>query len=190
MLFRSKRHERLLAAEPWDLLIVDEAHHLNADKDTGATLGYRLVDKLLKKNLVKARLFFTGTPHRGKDYGFFALLHLLRPDLFSPKAMPDTQIPHLREVLIRNNKQNVTDMAGNKLFKPVVNHPETYAYSEEEAEFYDLLTNFISDGRAYASTLSENEQRAVMLVLIAMQKLASSSIAAIRQTLKIGRAHV
>ncbi|AVD70405.1 DEAD/DEAH box helicase [Desulfobulbus oralis] len=179
----NKRHERLLAAEPWDLLIVDEAHHLNADKDTGATLGYRLVDKLLKKNLVKARLFFTGTPHRGKDYGFFALLHLLRPDLFSPKAMPDAQIPHLREVLIRNNKQNVTDMAGNKLFKPVVNHPETYAYSEEEAEFYDLLTNFIADGRAYASTLSENEQRAVMLVLIAMQKLASSSIAAIRRAL-------
>src|SRR5690606_33500842 len=43
---------------------------------------------------------------------------------------------------------------------------------------------FIISGRAYASKLSSNEGRAVMLVLIAMQKLASSSIAAIRRALQ------
>ena len=178
------RHQRLLAAEPWDLLVVDEAHHLNADKEGGATLGYRLVNKLVEEDMVRSRLFFTGTPHRGKDYGFFALLHLLQPELFSPTEPVAGQLPHLRTVIIRNNKQNVTDMQGQKLFKPVGNYPETYSYTEAETDFYATLTEFIADGRAYASSLPSANQRAVMLVLIAMQKLASSSIAAIRRALK------
>ena len=37
-----------------------------------------------------------------------------------------------------------------------------------------MLTDFIATGKAYASKLSENDGRAVMLVLIAMQKLAKS----------------
>jgi len=180
---RNGRHERLLSSEPWDLLIVDEAHHLNADEDSGATLGYRLIDNLVRENLTRARLFFTGTPHRGKDYGFFALLHLLRPEHFSPNTPLEEQLPLLRDVIIRNNKQNVMDMEGKKIFKPLNVSSETYAYSEEEGEFYDLLTEFIGTGRAYASSLSSTNQRAVMLVLISMQKLASSSIAAIRRAL-------
>lgn len=177
------RHQRLFESEPWDLLIVDEAHHLNADEDAGATLGYRLIDSLVRENLTRSRLFFTGTPHRGKDYGFFALLRLLRPDQFSPSNPIQEQLPFLREVIIRNNKQNVTDMQGNKIFKPVSVSSETYSYTEEEAAFYNLLTEFIASGRAYASNLSSTNQRAVMLVLISMQKLASSSIAAIRRAL-------
>lgn len=177
------RHKRLFKSEPWDLLIVDEAHHLNADEDAGATLGYRLVDNLVRENLTRTRLFFTGTPHRGKDYGFFALLRLLRPDQFSPNTPLQEQLPLLRDVIIRNNKQNVMDMEGKKIFKPVNVSSETYAYSTEEADFYALLTEFIATGRAYASSLSSTNQRAVMLVLISMQKLASSSIAAIRRAL-------
>jgi len=177
------RHQRLFESEPWDLLVVDEAHHLNADEDAGATLGYRLIEGLVRNNLTRSRIFFTGTPHRGKDYGFFALLRLLRPDQFSPNNPIQEQLPHLREVIIRNNKQNVTDMEGKKIFKPVSVLSQTYSYTEEEASFYNLLTEFIASGRAYASSLSSTGQRAVMLVLISMQKLASSSIAAIRRAM-------
>jgi ERCC4-related helicase len=183
---RDDRHQRIFEAEPWDLLIVDEAHHLNADEDKGATLGYRLVDGLVRENLTRSRIFFTGTPHRGKDYGFFALLRLLRPDQFSPNRPIEEQLPYLRDVIIRNNKQNVTDMEGKRIFKPISVNSETYSYTEEEAAFYNLLTEFIASGRAYASNLSSTDQRAIMLVLISMQKLASSSIAAIRKAL-VGR---
>ena len=183
---RNDRHQRIFEAEPWDLLIIDEAHHLNADEDKGATLGYKLVDGLVRENLTRSRIFFTGTPHRGKDYGFFALLRLLQPDVFSPNRPIEEQLPYLRNVIIRNNKQNVTDMEGKRIFRPVNVSSETYSYTEEEAAFYNLLTEFIASGRAYASNLSSMDQRAVMLVLISMQKLASSSIAAIRRAL-IGR---
>jgi hypothetical protein len=47
-----------------------------------------------------------------------------------------------------------------------------------------MLTEFIVTGKAYASSLASNDGRAVMLVLISMQKLASSSVAAIRRALK------
>ena len=85
-------------------------------------------------------------------------------------------------MLIRNFKQKVTDMAGGRLFQPVRNHPET-STTEAERDFYDL-THFILSGNAYASGLRQSQRRQVTLVLIAMQKIASSSVAAIRAALK------
>lgn len=178
------RHDRLLESPPWDLVMVDEAHHLNADEESGPTLAYKLIGKLQEENHVESMVFFTGTPHRGKNFGFFALLKLLRPDLFDPRKDFREQIPLLREVLIRNNKQNVTDLEGNKLFKPPHVFPETYPYSVQEEFFYNMLTDFITTGNLYANRLGANDGRVVMLVLISMQKLASSSVAAIRRALK------
>ncbi|MEH6628802.1 MAG: DEAD/DEAH box helicase [Motiliproteus sp.] len=178
------RHQRMLEAEPWDLLIVDEAHHLNTEEKSEPTQGFQLVESLLEKEQVESCIFFTGTPHRGKSWGFWALMNLLRPDLFDPKKSDEEQIVHLREALIRNNKSLVTDMQGNKLFKPVSVYSEVYSYSPEEAQFYQLLSEFITGGKAYATSLSSQGGRQVMLVLIAMQKLASSSVAAIGKTLR------
>lgn len=177
-------HDRLLSAEPWDLVIVDEAHHLNSDEKTGKTLGYQLLEQLIEHGRVESCVFFTGTPHRGKQYGFWSMLRLLRPDLFNPERPDDEQYENLPEVLIRNNKQSVTDMHGKKLFSPVVQYPETYHYTPEEDHFYRTLTDFIETGRAYASSLSLQGGQQVMLVLIAMQKLASSSVAAIRRAIE------
>lgn len=181
---RSGRHERLFEAPAWDMLIVDEAHHLNADAQTGRTLGYQLVEGLVREQRVQSCVFFTGTPHRGKPFGFWSLMSLLRPDLFDPRQPEDEQLPQLRQALIRNFKQKVTDMAGNRLFRQVNNHPETYDYTEAEEKFYQLLTRFILAGNAYASGLQQSQRRQVTLVLIAMQKIASSSVAAIRVALR------
>lgn len=180
----NERHQRMLEAPPWDLILVDEAHHLNADEQGGPTLGYRLVEKLVEANQIGSMVFFSGTPHRGKNFGFLALLKLLRPDLFDPKRPLEDQLPHLQHVMVRNNKQNVTDLKGNRLFKAPLVTSETYSYGPDEERFYEMLTEFIATGKAYASTLDSNDQRTAILVLIAMQKLASSSVAAIRRALK------
>ncbi|HDR2706080.1 TPA: DEAD/DEAH box helicase family protein [Enterobacter mori] len=173
------RHERMLKADDWDLLIIDEAHHLNSLEDSGATQGYRFVQKLIDHGKFASRLFFTATPHRGKNYGFFALLRLLRPDLFDVNKPFETQQHHVRDVVIRNNKQTVTNMDGERLFKTVSVASQTYHFSEAEQSFYDRLTRFILSGQAYASSLTSANQQAVQLVLTAMQKLAASSVAAI-----------
>jgi superfamily II DNA or RNA helicase len=182
---RNGRHDRLFEGDPWDMVIIDEPHHLGADEHSGFTLGYRLVARLVEESRVESMLFFTGTPHRGKNFAFLALLKLLRPDLFDPQKPLRSQLPNLRQVMIRNNKQNVTDLKGNKLFFPPKVSAVTYTYSEAEAYFYEMLTRFILTGKAYASSLnSSNDGRAVILVLITLQKLASSSVAAIRRALK------
>jgi len=181
---RGGRHERLLDSEPWDLLIVDEAHHLNADEDGGPTLGYQLANRLRENNLVTSIVFFTGTPHRGKNFNFLALLRLLRPDLFNPRENLQRQLRNLNQVMIRNNKQNVTDLKGKRIFQPPRVSSETFTYSDEEERFYSMLTQFILSGQAYASSLDPTDRRAVMLVLVTMQKLASSSVAAIRRAIE------
>ena len=181
---RGGRHQRVFESPPWDLLIVDEAHHVNADEDSGPTLGYKLAQRLVEEKKVASIIFFTGTPHRGKNFGFLALLHLLRPDLFDPRESLAAQLPRLREAVIRNNKNSVTDMHGEKLFQAPTVASETYAYSPQETHFYEMLTEFILTGKAYASTLGASDRRLVILVLIAMQKLASSSVAAIRRALR------
>ncbi|MCG3777274.1 MAG: RNA polymerase-associated protein RapA [Nitrospira sp.] len=181
---RAGRHERLFDSEPWDLLVVDEAHHLNADEDSGPTLGYKLVDRLVQEHHVASMVFFTGTPHRGKDFGFLSLLRLLHPDDFDPRRPISEQLSLLSTAMIRNNKQNVTDLSGERLFRAPRVSSETYTFSEPEARFYAMLTEFILAGKAYASSLDSTNGRAVILVLIAMQKLASSSVAAVRRALK------
>jgi SNF2 family DNA or RNA helicase len=186
------RHQRMFDAREWDLVIVDEAHHLNADEQTGPTLAYNLMNQLIyEQKKFTSIVFFTGTPHRGKHYQFFALLKLLRDDLFNPSEAsrsPDklkNQITHLRSVMLRNNKQLVTNMRGEKIFQPSQTFSETYSYSDEEKAFYNQLTNFITTGKTYASKLSKQEvQKTVILILICMQKLASSSVAAIHRALQ------
>ena len=161
-----------------------EAHRLNIDEVSGMTLGYKLLATLEQHKRVNSLLFFTGTPHRGKDYGFVSLLSLLRPDLFSPRQTLEAAFDHLPSVMLRNNKQKVTDMQGRPLFPPVHIHKEEYAYTTEEFAFYERLTEFILSGRTYARERHAAQQRVLTFVLLTLQKLASSSLAAIRRALQ------
>ena len=176
------RWEQMLEADPWDLVLIDEAHHLNAAEDGTKTLGLQLIEAMEKRELIGGLLLFTGTPHRGKDRGFLSLLHLL-DDTIDPKKSLEDYVERLPGLMIRNNKQNVTDLQGERLFQPVSVHNLLYSHTPAEGEFHKKLREFIVTGRAYAGDMKSGQQRSVMLVLIAMQKLAASSIAAIRRAL-------
>lgn len=178
------RHDRMLQTEPWDLIIVDEAHHLNVDEQAGMTLAHRLIRKLQDADRLQSLLLFTGTPHRGKHYGFLALMSLVRPDLFDPRRPVEPQLALLPQALVRNNKYHVTNLRGERLFKEPQVKTIPYHYNTEESAFYQMMTEFIASGRAYASGLQGGSGRTVMLVLIALQKLASSSVAAVRSALQ------
>lgn len=175
--------QRLLDAAPWDMVMVDEAHHFQAH-ERSSTLTYNLLRQLEDKGRIRSLVLFTGTPHRGKDYGFMALMQLVRPDLFDPSRDTAEQLPNLRHAMIRNNKALVTDLQGTKLFHPVSTQTIDYEYSPAEAQFYTTMSTFIVDGRAYAMSLSGRQQTARILLLIALQKLAASSIAAISSALE------
>jgi len=179
-----KRRSQILESEPWELVIVDEAHHMNATERQGKTLQYQFFEELEQAGKVISTILFTGTPHRGFDYGFFSLMKLVNPDVFDPKGDYSTQFSELSKYFIRNNKQNTVDMDGNKLFKPIHQHPQSFSYTDKEALFYEELSDFIEEGKAYALSKSGTIVNSIQLVLIALQKLASSSIAAVTSALE------
>ena len=184
---RGKRRglrERLLEADPWDVVVVDEAHHFGADKRTGRTLAYELVEQMEERRRIRSLLLFTGTPHRGKDFQFYSLMRLVRPELFDPDADASDNLRHLRQAMIRNNKASVTDLHGTPIFTSVTTEKRDYAYSEAEAHFYRTLSEFVSEGRTHAASFSGRAHTARQLVLTTIQKLAASSLAAIRNALQ------
>lgn len=179
-----QRRKQILESEPWDLVIVDEAHHMNATERQGKTLQYKFFEQLEQAGRVISTILFTGTPHRGFDFGFFSLMKLVNPDVFDPKDDYATQFSELSKYFIRNNKQNTVDMDGNKLFKPIHQHPKSFSYTDKESVFYEELSEFIEEGKAYALSKSGTIVNSIQLVLIALQKLASSSIAAVTAALE------
>jgi superfamily II DNA or RNA helicase len=179
-----ERHERLLEAPVWDMVVVDEAHHLNVEKGANRTLGFDLLDKLQLAGKVDSCVLFSGTPHRGKNYGFWSLMSLVGREVFGLKRDETEMLAALPHYLIRNAKQKATDMQGKPLFQPLRQFLETFSYTPPKEAFYRLMSEFIMAGKAYASSLTSTEGGQVMLVLIALQKLASSSIAAVLAALK------
>ena len=179
-----QRKKQIFESDPWDLVIVDEAHHMNATQRQGKTLQYSFFEELEQAGKVISIILFTGTPHRGFDYGFFSLMKLVNPTVFDPKGDYSSQYKELPNYFIRNNKQNTVDMDGNKLFKPIHQHPKSFSYTATESLFYEKLSDFIEEGKTYALSKSGTIVNSIQLVLIALQKLASSSIAAVTAALE------
>lgn len=73
--------DRVAASGPWDVLIVDEAHHLSDWSEDGSDpqQRMRLCRRLIKDRLVPGgRVFLlSGTPHQGSEEKFKNLLRLL-----------------------------------------------------------------------------------------------------------------
>ena len=64
----------------WDLVVFDEAHRLTPTATT-----FHQVGRLLAKNTPRA-LLMTATPHRGKEWLFRHLLHLVDPEVYPDPA--------------------------------------------------------------------------------------------------------
>lgn len=77
------RMERLISGPAWDLIVIDEAHHLSRRKSGGklsVTQNYRLADALRLRT--RDLLFLSATPHQGDSFQFWSLVRLLDDQLF------------------------------------------------------------------------------------------------------------
>ena len=97
LLYGSKRQKGLLQLDPppqFDLVIVDEAHHI---RNTN-TLRHRAI-RFLCDN-AEAVIFLTATPIQLSDHDLFVLLNTLRPDVIIDEATYTTITepnPHINE---------------------------------------------------------------------------------------------
>lgn len=76
----NEKRARQTVAAGWDLLVVDEAHHLEWSP-AGASPQYAVVDALARKT--PGVLLLTATPQQLGPEGHFARLRLLDPDRYS-----------------------------------------------------------------------------------------------------------
>ena len=86
-LANSKKRANQVIAAGWDLLIVDEAHHLEWQPNA-ASKHYKLVEDLAKKT--ESLLLLTATPRQLGAEGHFARMRLLDPDKY-------VDIEHIQE---------------------------------------------------------------------------------------------
>jgi superfamily II DNA or RNA helicase len=189
---RPQRMDRLLAAPKWDMIIFDEAHHLTRlryGSKVQATLNYKLGEAL--RGHTRDLLFLSATPHQGDAFQFWSLIHLLDDQLFdSPEAL-ESHRGLLNRVIIRRTKREVTDAEGRPLFVRRQVTTERFEPALREQRFYEKLTNYLKDGYSAAGVGASGgtgrpsrDQRAIGFVMVAFQKMMSSSPRAIRQALR------
>jgi len=177
-----------LDADPWDLVIFDEAHHLTKPGVQMYELAKYFRDKKKSKNTI----FLTATPHSGNHDHFCNMLHLLRPDLVDRptkrlKCLPD--LP-LAKMIIRNRKHFVTDAKGNKIFYGIAKAMILpFRPTKDEVEFAEGVKKYLKHGYDAASKLDSQDRSAVGFLMATFGKLASSSREALKSALQ-GRVDV
>ncbi len=95
MLAADRQRAQQVIDAGWDLLIVDEAHHMEWTPES-ASPQYALVESLAQKT--KGLLLLTATPQQLGPEGHFARLRLLDPDRYSDLAKFLDECSHYEEV--------------------------------------------------------------------------------------------
>jgi SNF2 family DNA or RNA helicase len=170
----------------WDLVVVDEAHHLSAYRygagdEEERTERYKL-GELLRKNSIH-RLFLSATPHKGRRDHFQLLLRLLDEDLFAEDQLP-REIVHSDEpgtVFLRRMKEDMVDLEGDNIFKDRNVHTVNYNIEGEELDFYEAVTEYVQN---QFQSAWKKENRNVQFALIILQRRVASSITAAKKSLE------
>lgn len=145
---KSPKHYPHVTNRNWDLVIVDEAHHLK----NRSTLNWKLVNALNKRFI----LMLTATPVQNSLVELFNLLTLLKPGLLKTEAAfkkeyvsanngrvpknPEKLRQLMREVMVRNTR-SLVDIQLPKRFATTI----TVTPSSSEQKLYQDLTNFLRE---------------------------------------------
>jgi superfamily II DNA or RNA helicase len=164
----------------WDLVVFDEAHRL-----TPTAAGFHQVGRLLAKNTPRA-LMMTATPHRGKEWLFRHLLHLVDPAIYpDPGADPNVELSALRPGpihFLRRMKEDLVDYDGKtRLFKGRAAHNLSVPLSQNEYGYYQAALDMVD--RFFAPA-------AQPLARMVYGKRAASSLHALAETLRRRHDHM
>jgi len=181
---RPTRVKKLLEAPRWDLIVFDEAHHLTAYQagtKVTKTQNFKLAEAL--RDHSRDLLLLSATPHQGDHFRFWMLIRLLNPSLFLNTADMLHNRHRLNSVVFRRTQADACDAHGNPLFSRRQVHTAAFRLSQPEIRFYEALLDYLRDGYNLAEA-SGNKGRALGFVMTIFQKIAASSFAAVRATLR------
>ena len=160
----------------WDLVIIDEAHHVAGSNDDVAR--YQLARGLA--SAAENLLLLTATPHSGKSESFRRFLGLLDPSFQDGREITKETV---KAIIARTDKCGAVDNAGRPLFHPRTTHLELVGWEQHplHRELYEEITEYVRDGFLKARA-SGNTARGFLMLLL--QRLVASSSAAILSALE------
>lgn len=154
---KSAKHYPHVTSRTWDLVVVDEAHHLK----NRTTLNWKLVNALNKRFI----LMLTATPVQNSLVELFNLLTLLKPGLLQTEAAfkkeyvdsrngrvpknPEKLRSLMREVMVRNTRALV-DVKLPKRFATTI----TVTPSAGEEKLYQDLSEYLRNSEDKLDRLS------------------------------------
>ncbi|HEL5054237.1 TPA: DEAD/DEAH box helicase family protein [Stenotrophomonas maltophilia] len=175
--YNRERFEDLVSAA-WDLVIIDEAHRMGGSTEQVAR--YKLGAALAEAS--PYLLLLSATPHQGKTDQFMRLMQLLDRDAFPDEDSVSRE--RVQPFVIRTEKRAAINAEGQPLFRPRLTRLHAVAWQARHAaqqQLYEAVTDYVRHG--YNQALAA-KQRHVGFLMILMQRLVTSSTAAIRATLE------
>nr|WP_272491278.1 helicase-related protein [Roseovarius autotrophicus] len=175
--YNRERFEDLISAS-WDLVIIDEAHRMGGSTDQVAR--YKLGAALAEA--APYILLLSATPHQGKTDQFHRLMQLIDRDSFPDESSVTSE--RVAPFVVRTEKRVAIDAEGNPLFKPRITRLQAVAWQDRHAaqqKLYEAVTDYVRHGYNQAMAA---KQRHIGFLMILMQRLVTSSTAAIRTTLE------
>ncbi len=167
----------------FDLLILDEAHHVApaAPKQVYAVDSQQT--KLIRRLAphFTHRLFLTATPHNGYQASFTALLEILDDQRFMRGMEPDPDA--VSQTVVRRLKRDIVNADGTPRFRPRETRPIPVDYPEDEREIHALLAEFTALRRKRTRKL--RGRKAADLITILLKKRLFSSPAAFAHTVGV-----
>jgi superfamily II DNA or RNA helicase len=143
---------------PWDLLIVDEAHHFAPQSGNRASQRTKMLREI--RFLFEHRIFASATPHNGKTVCFTGLLELLDPIRFQMTVEMDPQDKeNLNEVRIRRLKDDINKQSLRPLFAEQLDPVALpITFSPQEVSLYAALREYRKRGHAALSRATPAER--------------------------------
>ena len=175
--YNRERFEDLITAS-WDLVIIDEAHRMGGSTEQVAR--YKLGAALAEAS--PYLLLLSATPHQGKTDQFMRLMQLLDREAFPDES--SVSRARVRPFVIRTEKRASINAEGHPLFKPRVTRLQAVAWQARhgsQQRLYEAVTDYVRHGYNQAMAA---KQRHIGFLMILMQRLVTSSTAAIRTTLE------
>ncbi|MFI6581758.1 DISARM system SNF2-like helicase DrmD [Embleya sp. NPDC050493] len=169
----------------FDLLILDEAHHVApaAPKQVYAVDSQqtRLIRRMVPH--FEHRLFLSATPHNGYSESYTALLELIDDQRFTRGVEPDKEA--LKETVVRRLKSAIRNRDESERFPKRQTFEMEVEYTDREREIHALLGRFAQMRRTKMAPQARGGRRAADLVTLLLKKRLFSSPAAFARTLRV-----
>ena len=168
---QERMQNALFEAQPYHLVVFDEAHKLSARYEPDGTVDtskrYELAERIAaqQKNL----LLLTATPHMGKDDAYYFLWRLLLPEHLAPQKaferLPDSE---KSKHLLRRMKEEMITFDEKPIYPPRWSQTIAYPLKQgdiSEQSLYNAVTAYCEKYFDLAGQYNRSAAKMAMMVL-------------------------